>query len=919
MQKILVVIQKNFSFLSLLLGLGLIAILFKGIALEYLTFGRPVGGDYYNALTYAVHFAKHLPFPPSGWLSFWHEGIPIIGGYPTFAFYLMSPLFRYFEPAHAMELFTIGSLLLFLLVSFLLFWEITKSSAFSFILTFGLYITRATYYQLFGEGLIVAAASQWLLPLTLFFLYRFFRTNNNKYLLLCSISTGASLLFHPAIGLLTIFFPTMTLLIVYLSQQKEKAVRKISSLTLYIIVTIASGSIGLYSMTLQMFFGLSSGACNNPQCWGLYPQHLLLWFTIFTPIITITFLSIAILVKLIKKQSMHFSLVLGAIAALFFLLLYPLAAYLHLIDQQASAIFPRRIFWAINLFSLLVAANSYRFILQSFNKKASWTISSILVIALVYLFSSYPQILRLDRAFMFNYPGTIPDNIGKFIIPKYKDLTTPSLAGNLVPEWVAKRAASEQNFRFDSLNQQVNHWWNTVFAMPAVRGYSNNPTGKNATWQYFLQVGTAENKPEDDKELIKNRTRFLLDHYAIGLYEDSGRNSSGGLLGYDSSILEDQSIIKRQENVRELSFYEIANGITSPIVSPTNGIPALVVTDDSGYETMLRTLTLTGITSQKLIPIKGPQNINNLTKNQLAQFNMLILYRFKGQSWKEIQRFIEAGGEIYIEVDAGNKSFSSTPDFFPVTKIATTEIQGQWSPQIINKTDLTENIKIENFAPFVYEGGPWRFSVSPKVDIRPWAEPILGHDNYFVLTRGIYGKGRVIISGLNLPFHIVANHNPDEVKLFTNSIQSLIEKQKLEQPTFEIQRSIPEKITIVGNNIKGIYFKENYHSGWKATVYPEGNRRMNGKQIPIYKAGLDFMYVPLLDAVNNKTQQVVLSFNGSLTIWILFIVTIVSLFVSVIYLIFPYPFLMVKHHVHHHIKHIAGRRISKWIKEDEYY
>ena len=598
--------------------------------------------------------------------------------------------------------------------------------------------------------------------------------------------------------------------------------------------------------------------------------------------------------------SMHFSLVLGAIAALFFLLLYPLAAYLHLIDNQASAIFPRRIFWAINLFSLLVAANSYRFILHAFNKKASLVFSCLSMLTIVFTLFAFPKIIVLDRTFMFNNPGTIPDNIGR----------APSLVGNLVPEWVAQKALNEQNFRFDSLNQQVNHWWNTVFAMPAIRGYSNNPTGKNATWQYFLQVGTAENKPEDDKELVKNRTRFLLDHYAIGLYEDSARNSSGGDLGYDTSILEDQSIIKRQETVRELSFYEIADGITSPIVSPTNGIPALVVTDDSGYETMLRTLTLTGITSQKLIPVKGPQNINNLTKNQLAQFNMLILYRFKGQSWKEIQRFIKAGGKIYIEADALNKSFSFPPDFFPVTKITTTEIQGQWSPQIINKTDLTENIKIENFAPFVYEGGPWRFSVSAKEDIRPWAEPILGQDNYFVLTRGIFGLGKVIISGLNLPFHIVANHNLDEVKLFTNSIQSLIEKQKLEQPTFEIQRSIPEKITIAGKNIKGVYFKENYHSGWKASL--------NGKQIPIYKAGFDFMYVPLLDEGVNKSQQVVLSFNGSLTIWILFIVTIVSLFLSVIYLIFPYPFRMVKHHVYH-LKNTLGKKITTWWhKEEEY-
>src|SRR3989344_7233403 len=97
-------IEKVLSFLTLLISIYLIFLLFKPLAEEYLNLKRSVGGDYYNALVYAVHFDKHLPFPPSGWLPFWHQGRPIIGGYPILPFYLMTPLFQYFEPAKAMEI-----------------------------------------------------------------------------------------------------------------------------------------------------------------------------------------------------------------------------------------------------------------------------------------------------------------------------------------------------------------------------------------------------------------------------------------------------------------------------------------------------------------------------------------------------------------------------------------------------------------------------------------------------------------------------------------------------------------------------------------------------------------------------------------------------------------------------------------------
>lgn len=899
-QVVLRIIYTVISIVGLFLALIAIAIIFNTLAQEYLTFPRPVGGDYYNALTYAIHFAKHLPFPPTGWLPFWHGGIQIIEGYPTFAFYLMSPLFMFFEPAHAMELFAIGSLLIFLIISLLLFWEITRSIAFSFILTFILFITEATYYQLFGEGLVVASSSQWLLPLTLFFLYRFFKKNKNTYLLLSAVSTGASLLFHPALGVLCIFIPTFTLLAIYLLQQKAKITQKLLRLFIYTSITLGTGSIGLYSMALQIFSGSGSGACDNPQCWGMYPQHLLRWFTVYAPGITIPLFFLSILIKLIKKQTRHFKFIIGSLVALLLLSLYPLSAYLHYIDNFTSAIFPRRIFWAINFFSLLVAANSYFFLSQSFGKKTSWSLSFVSSLIILFFFFTNPKIIHINTTSLFNYPGTIPAHVEQSIIPKYKSKFS-NIAGDLVPEWAAQKAKTEQNFRFDSLNNYVNQWWNVAFTMPATRGYSNSPTGEHATWQYFFQVGTAENKQDMDKELMRNRTLFLLDHYAVGLYEDSARNSSGGTLGYDTSLLVDPSLIAKQESLRELTFYEIAKGVTSPIISPSNGTAVLVVGDDAGYETLNRTLSLTGIASQRLIAIKGPESIDELTKRELTQFPALILYQFKGKNWQNIKNYIEKGGKVFIEL---TNSYSKTPsDILPVT-LRTALVEKRWRPKIIKESDITHNVKTENFSPFTFQGGPWRLLTSSQESVRPWTETLLGYDNYVVLSQGKFEKGIIIISGLNLPFHIATYENTDEVNLFKNIIHSLIDKEEIQTPVFNVLRPSPENIVVKAKNIKGVYFKENFHAGWKAKI--------NGKNTSVHKAGLGFMYIPIPKHLQNQALEVKISFSGSLTTWVLFFVSLSSFAISILFVFVPYPFRIFAKHARHHAKHTFLRRVNHW-------
>lgn len=868
---------------NLVLITGLIAasyvlyLIFEPFKNTYLNLTSPTGGDYYNGLTYVVHFAKHLPNPATGWLNFWHEGIPIIGGYPTIPFYLITILFHHLEAASAMEIFAIYSHLAFILASLLLFWQITRSSTVAFIFALIILFTKATYYQLFGEGLVAASSSQWLMPLSLFFTYRYLYSQKNRDLIASSLTTGVAIIFHPAMSFLTAFLPNLILITIFKIPQNKKIKEKISAIFFFVLISFLVGSTTIYSTLLQTFNGAGSGPCNSPQCWGVYPDHIELWLNAFAPTLAVFMLLIATCLKLVNKQKVKITIVIASAIAALVVILYPLAAYAHLINPFASAIFPRRIFWAINLLLLVIAANSFRLISEFLTKKFSWTIPTAVLLIIIFSYEQYSQLINPANILNTTNPGTIPANVDKYIVPKYKSEEITKL----VPDWVDNFGKTETNYRFDSFNQQVNHWWNIPFVTPATRGYSNSPTDVHATWLYYLQVGTGENNPNDDPELIKNRTLFLLDHYAIGIYDDSARSQTQGKLGYDKSILDNPEIVTKHQAVRELNFYEISKRIVSPIVSPTNTTPVLVVGDENAYESFVRALSYTGLTSKSILPVKASENLGNLSNNQLEQFPVLVLYQFTGQNWDKLATYVKNGGKIFVETGSLEENLpKNLQEFSPATSISKIRVEDAWQPRIPNQSSLTDNIDLQKFSPFKYQDGPWKISVYRQSNLNKNTTALLTYQNDIILAQTKFGRGEVIFSGINLPFHIVDNRNFEESKLFKNIMLELIGETKQEEPSFKIQRDFPEKITITGSNFNGVYFKENYNPGWRATG--------NGNQdLKVYSAGLGFMYIPLLKSNPSDNLQINLEFEGNLTTWFLQLITAISISASILFFISP--------------------------------
>jgi len=91
---------------------------------------------------------------------------------------------------------------------------------------------------------------------------------------------------------------------------------------------------------------------------------------------------------------------------------------------------------------------------------------------------------------------------------------------------------------------------------------------------------------------------------------------------------------------------------------------------------------------------------------------------------------------------------------------------------------------------------------------------------------------------MNLLYHIASYQGEEESRFLAQMIQWVSNEDEVAQPQYEARFVHPQRreVTVQGR-AKGVLFKESYFPNWHAYVA--------GKERRIYRAGPDFMYVPL--------------------------------------------------------------------------
>ncbi len=410
--------------------------------------------------------------------------------------------------------------------------------------------------------------------------------------------------------------------------------------------------------------------------------------------------------------------------------------------------------------------------------------------------------------------------------------------------------SSQRQYRVGVSWDGGSDWINSSSDVPQTRGYQAQGV-LHPDWQYWFEQtvwSQASNYAETD---------FSLDWYAV-------KSMYGG---------PDPAVVQRFEARPDL-YAPLSSGLAAsartfqylnatPILSARSTRTALVVGDDASYTLIVRALSLSGFDSRSLIPVRGGEYLDDHSAAELAQFDQIILYGYKvhdpTRALALLRDYVQGGGSVIME--ANNSPFEqtdSTQEPIPGSQIKKIGIGPAWNLES-RPSPITSGIDLGAFAPATYQGGPWGISYIPVSTVRSWAEPVLLSDGRPVLVAGTLGRGRVVWSGLNLPYHIVSNQSAEESRLLAQEI-TWASPNVARDPAYSATFVNPQlsRVTIT-SPATGVLFKESWFANWHASI--------NGSSAPVYEAGPDFMYLPLGKSVTYPAQ-ITIEFTRSAGEWL---------------------------------------------------
>ncbi|MFZ5366477.1 MAG: 6-pyruvoyl-tetrahydropterin synthase-related protein [Patescibacteria group bacterium] len=474
-----------------------------------------------------------------------------------------------------------------------------------------------------------------------------------------------------------------------------------------------------------------------------------------------------------------------------------------------------------------------------------------------------------------------------------------------------KEGENEKNYRYAHPATEIALWFNYESKIPQNREFF--PHGvMHPNWRSW-QENAIWNPAWNEK---MNETKFLLDWFAIRWlsFLPPGYNLNTEKYKKDADFE-----LKGENLVAGESGYEFKKA--TPILSATN-VPAILVigerSQDRSFGPIMRILATFNLSSQVIIPVRGKSFLDGYKTEELARFPLIFLYEYRIKNPQKagqiVRNYLEQGGKVMIESssflsDNKREVFEGVLGF----QSKSGEVkEGKWNFSPV-QTNLTEEIDFSRFSPPLFEGEPWKyFRVEQGID----QEPILSNKGEVVIFRQKVGKGELVWSGLNLPYHALSYQNQEEKRFLVKIIFGLLgEKPKVLSPPKNIAEFVnPQKRTVeILAPANGVLFKENYFFNWRAILEKDSRQT----KLKIYPAGTDFMYIPF--GKSESSGKVTIFYRRSLMEKASTAVSLISLLALVTLAIYSWKFgpENLKKILTESREGLVGRLSKWWHKEDE--
>lgn len=828
-----------------------------------------------SQFVYFVNLCRQShPLPPAGWDHFWYEGTPKVLDNVFLPHYLIQPLVGKFGLALATKIFPLFWLGFFFLASYFLFYRLSKNQLISFALTLGLISSQSVYLPIYENGVVVSGIAQSIFPAVLLFLVLYTQTKSFRYLILAALSLAFQFYNHGGLALVFGFAPAV-LFLVFSKIENEKlfSLFRLKRLLSFTLITLGVGALAILPQIHDaMQGGLYSKAVGGQA--STKPEVFQFLIKNTHPALFIG-LGLAILVGIIFWRKQKFGLLLPFIMILFYFLLFLTAIMLGK-NPVGDFLFPGRIIWFFALTIGSISALLFSPLTEPlFDKFKPWKVLLPFIWIFVggtILFVLMTNPLQIDKYKPFAR-AFIPNKIegDRELGASYKDV----LKGVL-----GEIDQKDINYRI-WIHSGEKIIWNIVSDIPQVEGYFNYRTKYSGEWTAWFNATLVE-------EVVKSQTipQDMADKQALFLIDWFGAKYLYAYPGEEFNLAprfwqENDYVLRKSADEPPAVFTikpEFTSGIIGGVKVPVIGF----VGSEDGYNVFLRDLGMLNLNTHYLIPLRLGTSINNVSKDDLEKLDLLVLYGLKsrGGDWGKILDFVKKGGSLFIET-GGNSAFSqeveNLPEVFPMDKLNFGSLGKEWQ---VEKKEEMAKVDFAKLEPLIYQGEPWKLSYieNPGV-LRAGSNILLTQAGKPVVVERDLASGKVVWSGLNSwyrPWELKKN-GMTEVEIINIILRRLFETPYTKPVEVEINREKPEKVEVLGRDFSGVVFKEKNLPGWKAWVVSENKK----KNLKIYGAGIDVMYVKMPKEFLGKTNKVVFEYKGPLDYWIFFGISIFSLIIII--------------------------------------
>src|SRR3989344_7144962 len=911
---------------------------------------KPLWGvDFFYTATLTNLIKTNFAFPSLGWNYIWFTGSPVLSSFPILHYYLILPLTFFLDLLSSIKIWMLASLFLYFSGLYACFYKLSKNIIFSAILAIAGVYSVGVYGTLMWGGSLPNHATQAFYPWVIYFIIAFLRGRNYKNLLAAGVLGGLSILGHPQIFIAYVL-PTVSIILIF-SLGSSQLTKRIRDLIVFVAISLAIGMPVLFftfnasflkTLIITDSFKVAASTFNtdsktSEEIAAFHRQQSLRIYTdtntaVFI-ILALSFVFYLFRVLVRRKFDTVFSVFPFLLLTIYFVI------YIWLFSVGISIYHGGwyRLFWATPFWLGLLGSVFWGEGEKTFKDRPglNWKIlvfsaSTLLAGLSIPLIIIFSQGIKEKIVIRSNPSSAFPDVLS-LRTGKSFDL----LKKELVPAWIN---SENTDYRLYSGDQTINIWWNTLMKMPLARGYFDPPLAKSRGFTFWLDAALSkDNKSDKDQleavfdypsDIAFNNTLFLLDWYSVKFVEAGP--SPATVTSLPLRLMGDDYIKNRQEidfnNERFtranqiLNFYELKDDLVSPIISATNSPVIGIFATDEGYETIIRAIADANLASKNLIPVKLGNFLDNIDKSEFNTFDALILYDYKYKneksSFANLEKFVLRGGKVFIDTGVENPESQSSnlPEIFPFDSLSRNPLGSDWNIET-SDDELVKDVDFTLFSPPIFDKDQWNFSYPSSLITKPGSNVVLKNHGKVLLVTNKVGKGEIVWSGINLPYHVSRFHNPEEVKFFTNIVNYLMPSINNHEPAVYQSKFVSsQKRVISTKGVKGVLFKEQNYPGWSASL----KSKDYSLSTKVYSAGPaypGFMYASIPEDIRNTSFVLTFNYKGSLPAWFFSILSLVIIvFISEL-LLFHGKILgrLLKH-----LYSTTHKKVKRWwVKEDE--